>query len=247
MSNGPAAALALWNDVAAARDDEYEHWHAVEHVPERDWAPGFIAATRYADRLGQGPRYFTLYELDTLAALGTPQYLELVQRPTPWSASMRPSMSHFVRKPLAVAAWAGDRPRGTAAGVITLRAVWDTAPADWGPRLVVMAARLRAAAPDVRRVAGGWVCDSGPQAIANLQDAPAGAEAIVWAELEGEVAATDLGDRLALLRHEVETTWSAPLWQLGGGYGAITHVPRTYPADAPRPRPRTDLMAGYRS
>jgi len=245
MSARPAAALALWNDVAPARDDEYGHWHAIEHVPERVWAPGFLAATRYADRLGQGSKYFTLYELDTLDALGTPQYRELVQRPTPWSASMRPSMSHFIRKPLALSALTGERMRGNAGGAITLRAVWDAVPAEWALRLAALAARLRAAAPDVTRVAGGWVADAGPQAIANVQDAPHGAEAIVWAELEGEVDATRLRARLALLHREVKDIWPPPLWQQDGGYGAITRVEHTHPPGTPRPAPRMDLMTRY--
>jgi len=91
------AFLALRNDVDPERDAEYNVWHAFEHVPERVGVPGVLSGRRYValdpERAGTpGPRYFTLYELDDLAALDGPDYAELIDRPTAWSRSMRPSL-----------------------------------------------------------------------------------------------------------------------------------------------------------
>jgi len=101
MTATPGAFLALWNGVAdAALVPEYEAWHAFEHVPERVGSPGFVAAHRHAAQPGQScPAYFTLYELQSLGALATPQYQQLLDQPTPWSARMRGVLTDFCREP----------------------------------------------------------------------------------------------------------------------------------------------------
>lgn len=97
------AFLALWNSVSSARlQPEYEVWHTFEHVPERVGLPGFVEARRYrahADRPGDAPRYYTCYWLESLAALGTPQYRDVFTHPTPWSARMRGELRDFLRLP----------------------------------------------------------------------------------------------------------------------------------------------------
>ncbi len=89
--------LALWNGVDPAREAEYDLWHTREHVPERIGIPGMIAARRYVDGQGPMPQYFTLYELESSAVLNSPPYLRLLETPTAWSRSMRPSFRGFVR------------------------------------------------------------------------------------------------------------------------------------------------------
>jgi len=93
----PPAFLALWNGVRPGHEHEYEAWHGLEHAPERLGAPGFRAATRYREEGGRD--YFTLYELDGLQALETPEYDELMREPTRWSARMRPLLTGFRRLP----------------------------------------------------------------------------------------------------------------------------------------------------
>ena len=44
------AFLALWNDIAPAREADYARWHTQEHVPERVAATGFRGARRYVSR-----------------------------------------------------------------------------------------------------------------------------------------------------------------------------------------------------
>ena len=103
-----AAFLALWNDIARAREPEYDHWHTQEHVPERLASPGFRGARRYVNRARECHRYFTLYEVDDLAAFEHPGYLDLVKNPTPWSASMRPDFANFLRVTCEVASTSGS-------------------------------------------------------------------------------------------------------------------------------------------
>ena len=102
------ALLVLWNDVRRDREVEYDRWHTIEHVPERVAVPGFLGGRRYVDRTRERHRYFTLYELESLAALDTDEYRDLVANPTPWSASMRPDFANFVRVPASVVASDGD-------------------------------------------------------------------------------------------------------------------------------------------
>jgi hypothetical protein len=96
-----SAFLALWNDFDPAREAEYECWHTFEHVPERVGIPGFLSGRRYRAAERSESQYFTLYELESLAALGGPDYSEVVDRPTAWSSAMRPSFRNFLRWPCA--------------------------------------------------------------------------------------------------------------------------------------------------
>lgn len=110
--------LALWNDLAPGREAEYEEWHAREHLPERVAAPGFLAGRRYRDAAHPTHRWFTLYEVESLAALDTPEYRDLLANPTPWSASMRPDFRAFLRAPCREVARAGH---GFGAALAVLR------------------------------------------------------------------------------------------------------------------------------
>ncbi len=94
-----AAFLALWNDIDPARDAEYNVWHAFEHVPERVGIARFLSGRRYVAWERSEDRYFTLYELETLAALAGPEYADVVDHPTEWSRSMRHSFRGFQRNP----------------------------------------------------------------------------------------------------------------------------------------------------
>ena len=109
------AFLALWNDVDPARVAEYDDWHTREHVPERVGVAGFLSGRRYVAAERDVGRYFTLYELEALSALDGPAYRDVVDRPTPWSASMRPSLHHFQRHPCATVYSAGAGVSGSIA------------------------------------------------------------------------------------------------------------------------------------
>jgi hypothetical protein len=118
MMSGPSAFLALWNDVDPVRDAEYNAWHTYEHVPERVGVAGVVDGRRYHARERSDRRYFTRYDLDSLAALNGPAYADVVENPTAWSRSMRPSLRNFFRQPCAVVARLGG---GCGGSVVTFR------------------------------------------------------------------------------------------------------------------------------
>ncbi len=97
MALAGQAFLALWNDIAHTREPEYEQWHTLEHVPERVAVTGFRGARRYINRAKAHHRYFTLYDVDSLAVFESAEYRDLLTHPTPWSALMRPDFSNFLR------------------------------------------------------------------------------------------------------------------------------------------------------
>lgn len=118
MSLKGTAFLALWNDIESARDDEYNLWHTREHVPERVTVPGILSGRRYVAPAAKAHRYFSLYELDSLAVLQSEPYKALVAGPTPWSQSMRPSFRSFLRYPCATTVSLG---RGMGGALATFR------------------------------------------------------------------------------------------------------------------------------
>jgi hypothetical protein len=135
MSAG-SAFLALWNDIERGREPEYNTWHTREHVPERVASPGFRSGCRYVDRDHPVHRYFTLYEVDSLDAFHTPEYRDLLQNPTPWSASMRPSFRNFLRVPCALRQRAGH---GHGAALAVIRFACDAAQDAIATRLTALA------------------------------------------------------------------------------------------------------------
>lgn len=90
------SALAMWWDMAPEMRAEFEHWHTHEHFPERLALPGFQRASRWAAADG-GEGFFILYELQTHAALSSPEYLARLNAPTPWSTRLMPHHRNMVR------------------------------------------------------------------------------------------------------------------------------------------------------
>lgn len=97
MALAGKAFLALWNDIARTREAEYDQWHTLEHVPERVAVAGFRGARRYVNRAKVEHRYFTLYDVDSLAVFESAEYQDLLDHPTPWSKAMRPGFANFLR------------------------------------------------------------------------------------------------------------------------------------------------------
>ncbi len=111
------AALAMWWDMAAEMRAEFEHWHSHEHFPERLALPGFLRASRWSAVDG-GEGFFILYELETHAALSTPEYLARLNAPTPWSTRLMPHHRNMVRSQTRVLHSHGA---GVARNAMTLR------------------------------------------------------------------------------------------------------------------------------
>ncbi len=150
------AALAMWWDMAPAMRAEFEHWHGVEHVPERLALPGFLRASRWADADG-GPGVFVLYELAAPGDLASPAYLARLDAPTPWSVRLMPHHAHMVRCQSEVLASQGA---ATARHLLTLR--WnDPQP---GAAALVQGAR------SVQGVTGVHLLRHRPPAIAQTRE-----------------------------------------------------------------------------
>lgn len=96
MSMFGNAALAMWWDVSDDVREEWEHWHAHEHVPERLSIPGFLRASRWTDASG-GEGFFVMYELQDHAVLASAPYVARLNAPTPWSTKMMPLHRNMVR------------------------------------------------------------------------------------------------------------------------------------------------------
>jgi len=91
-----SAVLAIWNDIAPGGDDEFVHWHTREHIPERVGVPGFLRGRRYLAVSGH-PRYFTLYETESLDTLSGGAYLARLNDPTPWTRRSLPLFQNTKR------------------------------------------------------------------------------------------------------------------------------------------------------
>ncbi len=73
--------LAIWNAVTPDHEVQFNDWYDNEHVIERLALPGFNTATRYRSTDG-AHRYCALYEVDSVAALSSPEYLGRLADPT---------------------------------------------------------------------------------------------------------------------------------------------------------------------
>jgi hypothetical protein len=95
--------MAVWNDLEAGHEAEFEAWYRRQHVPERLSVPGFREARRYLAIDGT-PRYCAFYWLDSVAVLDSPTYRERLANPTAWTQRMMPRFRNMARTPCALTA-----------------------------------------------------------------------------------------------------------------------------------------------
>jgi hypothetical protein len=112
-----AAAVAIWCDVEPGIREEFDDWHAHEHMPERLGIPGFLRGSRWVSADG-GKGYFILYEVEALETLTSAPYLERLNNPTPWSREMMARHLNMVRSLCAVRSTFGS---GLAEALLTIR------------------------------------------------------------------------------------------------------------------------------
>lgn len=110
--------LAIWNEVVAAEEAEWVHWHTVEHMPERVGVPGFLGGRRYIDTTRSPARFFTLYLGEALTTFNGAPYLERLNNPTPWTSRMSPHFRNFLRGACRSVASVG---RGQGGAIATVR------------------------------------------------------------------------------------------------------------------------------
>ena len=90
------AAVAMWWDMAQAQRAEFEDWHSHEHFPERLSIPGFRRGSRWRS-VENTEGFFVFYELAGTGTLTSPEYLDRLNNPTPWSTKMMPHHRNMVR------------------------------------------------------------------------------------------------------------------------------------------------------
>jgi len=77
------------------QEDVFNAWYDGEHIPLRMTAPGFEGAQRYRD--GTTRNYLAIYEMNSPAALATPEYKKIKNEPSALSREMLASVSGFTR------------------------------------------------------------------------------------------------------------------------------------------------------
>ncbi len=78
------AVMMVMVDIDADMDGDFNAWYDQEHVPDLLAMPGFLNAGRYQAVKG-GPRYLACYELESIDALQTPEYLNMRHNPSDWT------------------------------------------------------------------------------------------------------------------------------------------------------------------
>lgn len=69
----------------ASMEEEFQDWYDTEHVPERRNYPGFESVARWVCVEGW-PRWLATYDLESVDAVRTPQYLSTNgDKASPWS------------------------------------------------------------------------------------------------------------------------------------------------------------------
>jgi hypothetical protein len=118
MSLPGEAFLAVWNDVPAELEEEFNVWYMREHMPERVAVPGFLGGRRYIAWERSFHRYFALYPTRTLLVLNGPDYLARLNAPSPWTQKMFPRLLNYVRGACRIVA---SRSEGVGGFIATIR------------------------------------------------------------------------------------------------------------------------------
>jgi hypothetical protein len=114
MSNG---ILAVWSDVDASGEADYNAWYEREHMFERLEVPGFHRARHYLTVFGS-PRYFTYFVIDYAAVVASQAYLAQANHPSPWTRRVLPHFRNTNRTACNVVRRLG---RGYGAASLTIR------------------------------------------------------------------------------------------------------------------------------
>lgn len=117
------AFMIIWHDIKAESEPEYHRWHTREHMPERLNIPGFQRGRRGVAWPLDRHRYLTLYEAKELATFGSPEYLQRLNNPTPWSVKVQPAFLNFVRSACDIVLSRGE---GVGGAMATIRIGLDS-------------------------------------------------------------------------------------------------------------------------
>ena len=118
--------LAVLNNVEPSDEAEFGEWYQKEHVAERVGIPGFRSGRRYR-ALGGDPKYFSVYETDSVEVLTSDAYLKRLNSPSDWTRRVMPMFRDMRRCVCTVKARAGKDGMGGAATSCQFNAGADVA------------------------------------------------------------------------------------------------------------------------
>jgi hypothetical protein len=116
--------LAVWTDIPAAVEEDFNRWYDEEHLAERMGIPGFLSARRYVSLQGT-PKYIALYDTVDARVLQRDTYLKVLNNPTPWTQRVRPHFQNFVRNEYELLLALGTIPTQAAPYVLLVRLETD--------------------------------------------------------------------------------------------------------------------------
>lgn len=100
-NNDEKALLVLWGEVWSNDIDEngLNDWWTNEHLPERLSIPGFVRARRYfnRDHNKNKTNYLTLYDVENLPVLTSPDYMDKLNNPTAGTKQHIPTLATMNR------------------------------------------------------------------------------------------------------------------------------------------------------
>jgi hypothetical protein len=120
MADQGRGLLAVWTDIAAPIEDDFNRWYDEEHLAERLGVPGFLNARRYRALQGT-PKYFALYDTVDAQVLQSEPYLRVSNNSTPWTQRVRPHFQNFVRNEYELLLTLGTIPEKASPYVLTVR------------------------------------------------------------------------------------------------------------------------------
>lgn len=109
------AVLSIWNDIDPEIEAEYEAWYQRDHLRDRVGTPGFKSCRRYERILGDGRRYFTFSDIESVDVIKADTYAERLRNPTEWTRRIMPHFRNLIRVVADVNIDRGDGTGGYAA------------------------------------------------------------------------------------------------------------------------------------
>jgi hypothetical protein len=110
--------LAIFNNVAAGREAEFEEWFQHEHLAERIAVPGFLIGRRH-EAVSAQPRYFNFYVTRSADVLKSAAYLGRLDEPTPMTRTVMSEIFKDMIRTICRRTFRLGAMRGT--GVVTVR------------------------------------------------------------------------------------------------------------------------------
>lgn len=179
------ALLIVTMEPPAGMAEEFDDWYDTEHFPQRAALPGFSSASRWVC-LDGWPRWLALYDMESAAAVTTPDYLAVSgANGTPWTRRILPRTIGRQRH-VALALGAQPALQCEAPEAARLLAAAWTCPSGVMPRLGDVVRAAAASVPHVAQV--------------RVFTVDKGEASLVWlfAAFEAPVTRADLGALVAV-------------------------------------------------